>query len=570
MSQNHNDTPSPARGDAQGNPPEAIVEQSRNLPLVWIIPLVAGLIGLWLAYQTLSEQGPLVTIIFKEALGLEAGKTKIKYKDVEVGLVQTVQLSGDLSEVVVTARMSNTVASHLGGDSRFWVVKPQLGLGGVSGLDTLIAGNYIAVEFGSGKPAKDFTGLDHAPKISADTPGRSFILMSYDAGALKEGAPIYFRNIQTGHVVETRLSEDKQSVRTEIFIDAPFDQLIRDNTRFWLIDAIDMSLDAKGFNLKIGSLLSMLVGGIAFDTPNVADPDGRESVAGTEFSLHPSFTDIGEGTHSHKQTFLLYFDDSVRGLQRGAPVEVRGMRVGTVTDVHLDFDFQARKFRIPVTIDLDPDDFASGEAVKKYLSANQEQITGGRRPVLESLVAQGMRARLKTGSLLTGQLYVDLDLYPDVPPKTLVYGGPYPEIPTLPSLTDELQKSAMDIMANLKKIPFEKIGQELLGTVQGANKLVNTPELQQSIRSLDGAMKQVQALAKTADTHVAAMATSTEQSLAVVRRVLSQAEPNGPMAVNLNKALEELAAAVRSIRDLSDYLDRHPEALLKGKSGAKP
>ncbi|SMF93555.1 paraquat-inducible protein B [Methylomagnum ishizawai] len=566
MSQNHNESSPPSTDTS----PEALVEESRSLPLVWLIPLVAGLIGLWLAYKTLSEQGPLISITFKEAVGLEAGKTKIKYKDVEVGLLQTVELSGDLSKVVATARMSKTVASHLGADSRFWVVKPQLGLGGVSGLDTLIAGNYVAVEFGSGQPGKDFIGLEHAPKISADTPGRSFILVSYDAGALKEGAPIYFRNIQVGRVVETRLADNKQSVRTEIFIDAPFDQLIHDKTRFWLTDAIDMSMDAQGFNLKVGSLLSMLVGGIAFDTPDVADPNGHESVAGTEFTLHPNFTDVGEGAHSHKQTFLLYFDDSVRGLQRGAPVEVRGMRVGTVTDVHLDLDFQTKKFRIPVTIDLDPEDFASGEAVRKYMAAYQDQIAQGRRPVIESLVAQGMRARLKTGSFLTGQLYVDLDLYPDVPPKTLVYGGPYPEIPTLPSLSDELQKSAMDIMASLKKIPFEKIGNELLGTVQGANRLTNAPELQQTIRDLDAAMKQVQSLARTADTHVAALATGMEQSLGSVKKALGQLEPGAPMTVNLNKALEELSSAARSLRNLSDYLDRHPEALLKGKSGATP
>ncbi len=569
----HNNPMTPSekpREPMAGGPPEALVEKSKSLPLVWLIPLVAGLIGLWLAYKTLSEQGPLITITFNEALGLEAGKTKVKYKDVEIGLVETVQLSGDLSQVVVTARMAKNVASHLGVDTRFWVVKPQMGLGGVSGLDTLIAGNYIAVEFGQGKRADKFTGLEHAPKISADTPGRSFVLISYDAGSVKEGAPIYFRNIQTGRVVESRLSDDKQSVRTEIFIDAPFDRLVRDNTRFWLTDAIDISMDAEGFNFKIGSLLSLLVGGIAFDTPNVADPNGETSTAGTEFSLHRNFTDIGEGAHTHKQTFLLYFDDSVRGLQRGAPVEVRGMRVGTVTDVRLDLDFVRKQFRIPVTIDLDPEEFATSEALKKYLAANRVELAAGKRPLIEKLVEQGLRARLKTGSFLTGQLFVDLDLYPDTPPKALVYEDTHPVIPTLPSVADELQKSAMEIMANLKKLPLEKIGNELLGTMQGANRIVNTPELKESIRSLDATLKDLQKLAKTADSQLVAMSTGIEQSLTTVRQVLKQMEPGSPMTVNLNKALEELSSAARSIRSLSDYLDRHPEALLQGKSGAKP
>lgn len=549
---------------------EALVEEARGLPLVWLIPLVALLIGGWLAYRTLSEQGPLITITFKEAFGLEAGKTKIKYKDVEVGLVQTVQLNQDLSQVVVTARMSKDIGKHLGPDSRFWVVKPQFGLGGVSGLDTLVAGNYIAVEFGPGQPARQFAGLEHAPKISADTPGRSFVLMSYDASALKEGAPIYFRNIQTGRVVEIELDEDKQRVRTEIFIDAPFDQLVRDNTRFWLTNAIDVSMDAKGFKFKIGSLMSMLVGGIAFDTPNVADPDGQESAAGKEFSLHASFADTGEVPHTHKQAYLLHFDDSVRGLQRGAPVEIRGMSVGTVTDVHLDFDFEAKKFSIPVTIEIDPEQFTPAQVIKDYLAKHPDEVGGGRRIVMEKLVEQGLRARLKTGSFLTGQLFIDLDLYPDAPPKPLVYGGVYPAIPTLPSLTDELQKTATEIMAKLKKLPLEKIGDELLGTVQGANRLVNAPELKSSLASLNDALKEVKTLTKSADSHIARLSTSLENSLASLHKTLQQLEPGAPMTVNLDKALGELSAAARSVRSLSDYLDRHPEALLKGKSGEKP
>lgn len=556
-----NDTPPPGA-------PEALVEESRSLPLVWLIPLVALLIGAWLAWHTLSAQGPLITLTFKEAFGLEAGKTRIKYKDIQVGLVETVRLSEDLSKVIVTARMEKSVAGHLGKDSRFWVVKPQFGLSGVSGLETLMAGNYIAVEFGTGKPAKSFTGLEHAPKVSADTPGRAYMLVADNAGSLQEGTPIYFRNIQAGRVVDVHLAEDKQSVLAEIFIDAPFDRLVHDNSRFWLTSAIDVSMSAQGFDLKIGSLLSLLSGGIAFDTPNLNDGKTQPSAAGTRFDLHKDFADITERAHTHKQTYRMYFDDSVRGLATGAPVEFRGIKVGTVTDVHLDLDFRTKKVRIPVTIDLDPENFFSAEQVKEAMGAVQADIAAGRRPVLEKLVETGLRARLKTGSLLTGQLYVDLDLYPDVPPKSLVYGGDYPEIPTLPSLTEELQKDITEIMAKLKKLPLDQIGNELLGTVRGANRVANSPELKESLRSLDAALKDLRKLAQTADSQLVALATGLEKSLSAVRLAVGQMEPNSPMAVNLNKALEELSAAAKSIRALSDYLDRHPEALLKGKSGS--
>lgn len=549
------------------NTPEAVVEESRSLPLVWLIPVVALLIGAWLAWKTLSEQGPLITLTFKEAFGLEAGKTRIKFKDIQVGLVETVRLSEDLSQVIVTARMEKSVAGHLGGDSRFWVVKPQLGLSGVSGLDTLMAGNYIAVEFGTGKPARNFTGLEHAPKISAETPGRSYVLVADNAGSLQEGTPVYFRNIRAGRVVDVHLAEDKQSVLAEIFIDAPFEQLVHDNSRFWLTNAIDVSMNSQGFDLKIGSLLSLLSGGIAFDTPSLNNGPAQSSRAGTHFDLHKDFADITERTHTHKQPYRMYFDDSVRGLASGAPVEFRGIKVGTVTDVHLNLDFRTKKVRIPVTIDLDPENFFSVEQVKEALGAVQADIEAGRRPVVEKLVEQGLRARLKTGSLLTGQLYVDLDLYPDVPPKQLVYGKDYPEIPTLPSLTEELQKDVTEILAKLRKLPLDRIGSELLGTVQGANRVANAPELREALRSLDSALKDVRKLAQTADSQIVVLATGMEKSLGSVRQVVQQMEPGSPMAVNLNKALEELSSAARSIRTLSDYLDRHPEALLKGKSG---
>ncbi len=563
MNDNANRPPQPAPDHG----PEALVEESRGLPLVWIIPIVALLIGAWLAYKTLSEQGPLITLTFKEAFGLEAGKTKIKYKDIEVGLVETVKLSDDLSQVIVTARMENNVAGHLGKDTRFWVVKPQFGLSGVSGLDTLMAGNYIAVEFGTGKPTRNFIGLEHAPKITADTPGRSFVLIAENAGSLQEGTPIYFRNIQAGRVVSVQLAEDKQSVLTEVFIDAPFDPLVRDSSRFWYNSAIDVSMSATGFDLKIGSFLNLLSGGIAFDTPRLNDARTQPSEPGTHFTLHKDFADINQRSHAHQQTFRLYFDDSVRGLAAGAPVEFRGINVGSVTDVRLDLDFMTKKVRIPVTIELDPEEFAGPEAVRKYLAANQNKIAAGRRPVLEKLVENGLRARLKTGSFVTGQLYVDLDLYPDAKPKALVYGGDYPEIPTLPSLTDELQKDAQEIITKLKKLPLDKIGEELLGAVKGANRLTNKPELQNAVASLDGALKDVRKLVQTADSQIVVIATGVEKSLASVRQVVQQMEPGSPMAVNLNKALEELSTASKSIRALTDYLDRHPDALIKGKSG---
>lgn len=554
---------------------EVLVEKSRGLALVWLIPLIALLIGLWLAYKTLSEQGPTITITFDEAPGLEAGKSKIKYKNVDVGTVETILLNDDLSHVVVTAKMEKHVATHLGENTSFWVVKPQLGLNGVSGLDTLLAGNYIGVEFGNGNTTRKFTGLDQPPRISADTPGRSFILSADNAGPLGYGTPVYFRDIQVGQAVDVRLAEDRQSVQVEIFINAPYDHLIRETTRFWQVNGIDLSMGAQGVNLKVGSIMSLLGGGIAFDTPHLEDDHIQPSAANTYFRLLKDFASIAEGAYTVRRPYMLYFDDSVRGLSPGAPVELKGIRVGTVTDVRLKLDFITHKVSIPVIVEINPERLIplGAEAdIKAFLTAHQADINAGHHPALEKLVEHGLRARLKTGNLLTGQLYVDVDFYPDAPFKTIIYGGQYPEMPTLPSLSDELMKNASEIIANLNKLPLDKIGKELLGTVKGSNQLLNSADLKNATHALNLALVDLHHLAQTTDRQIATLSASLEKSLGTANKVLEQIEPGAPMAADIGNALEELSASARSIRELTDYLERHPEALLHGKggSGAKP
>jgi paraquat-inducible protein B len=566
---NETSKPPKAQNPPPDGPAELLVEKSGGFSLVWLIPLVALLIGAWLAYKTFSEEGPTVTIVFKDASGLEAGKTKVKYKDVEVGKVETLRLSDDLQKVVVTAKMEKAVEAHLGGDSKFWVVEPQLGLGGVSGLDTLVAGRYISVEFGHGKSARLFNGLEHAPKISADTPGRHFMLSADNAGSLSDGTPLYFRDIKVGRVVDVNLAKDNSEVLVDVFVNAPYDQLVRDNTRFWQTSGIDLSMTAEGVKLKVGSLLSLLGGGISLDTPSLA-AQGKPSEPGAHFTLHKDFASIAEGSHAHKQVFVMYFDDSVRGLAVGAPVELKGIRVGTVTDVWFTLDPVTHKIRIPVYIEIDPDRIVPPDQIAAYLQTYKAEIAAGRRPIFEKLVAQGLRGRLKSGSLLTGQLYVDLDFYPDDSPKTMDYSDKtFPRIPTLPSVVEEFQKDAKEIMAKLKRLPLEKIGEELLGTAQGTNRLVNSQDLKDTLRSMNHALQGLHQLSQTADREIAKLTASLDKSLSSATKILEQIEPGSPMVVDTARALEELAASARSIRALSDYLERHPEALLHGKGGAK-
>ncbi len=552
-----NDTPST---------PEAVVAKSRGWSIVWLIPLVAALIGAWLAYKTLSERGPAVTIIFQDAAGLEAGKTRIKYRALDVGLVEGIHLSDDLKQVIVQGRIDKELEPHLGESTRFWLVQPQVGLQGVSGLETLVSGTYIAVIFGGTKPTRSFTALEKTPLITPETPGRQFLLAADKLGSLTTGSPLYYRGIQVGEVLDSRLAPDMRSVYLRVFVRAPYDELVHNNSRFWRASGLDVSMGAQGFSLKMESLAALALGGIAFETPGQAQATAP-SEEGARFVLYDSYDSAKDVELVTKNPFLVYFNGSVRGLSVGAPVEFRGIQIGQVVSVSLELD-TAGKTKIPVIIDLEPQRFLSPtqwQALKASLETRQNLSPGA--PIMEKLVAAGMRAQLQTGSLLTGQLFVNLDYFPDSPRAELIYGGQYPQIPTVPTVLDEFQKTAADVLDNLKKIPLDKIANELAATLQNANRLISDPDVKSTLRSLDAVLKDMQKLTQTTDRQIVSLAATTEKTLGSLRTTLQSVEPGTPMVVDLANTLEELAGAARSIRALTGYLERHPEALIRGKAG---
>ena len=273
--------------------PEAAVERPRGISIVWLIPLVAALIGGWLAYKTITEAGPTITITFKDGAGLEAGKTKIKYKAVEVGQIQTVEINEDLTGVLVTAKMSKGAAKHMTQNTQFWVVRPQIGLGGISGLETLISGAYIAVDPRPGPLSLEFTGLDKEPGVTAREEGRKYTLRAQSLGSLGVDSPVYFRDIPVGRVLGHELAEDDLSVLIHIFINAPHDRRVVSTSRFWIKTGFEVSVGAGGFDLKMGSLAQLLAGDVAFDTPVTAGGGKEQSKEGTIFELFESFKSIG-------------------------------------------------------------------------------------------------------------------------------------------------------------------------------------------------------------------------------------------------------------------------------------
>ena len=540
--------------------PEIAVKKKGGFSIVWIIPIVAALVGGWLAYKTISEKGPTIRISFSDGAGIEAGKTKIKYKSVEAGVIQDVEMAQDLSQVFVIAGMKKSSEPHLTENTRFWVVRPQIGLGGVSGLDTLVSGAYIEIDPQSGPPTLEFRGLDTPPLVTSREEGTQYVLVAQKLGGLQPGSPLDYHGVQAGEVMDYHFAEDGQSLLINIFIKAPFDKRIREHTQFWNSSGVQAEIGAEGIKVKVASIAALIAGGISFDTPILDVENANQSPEGFTFELYESYDTIGESAITKKRPFIALFDGSLRGLSIGAPVEFKGIRIGTVTDIKSEVDRKSMKIDLPVYFQIEPERI-------KTTSTNDavEETTAQAYKNIDTMVRRGLRAQLMTGSLLTGQLYVDLDFHPDLPVKGLNYERKYPVIPSVPTTMDEFKTAAHSLLRKLRNLPLDKIAHEILETTEGANQLVNSPEAQGAMQSLNAALKNVEKLTEGMDKRVNRLQFSLEKTLAKAREALELADPNSPAAENLNSALKELAAAARSIRVLTDYLEQHPEALVKGK-----
>ncbi|WP_448204295.1 PqiB family protein [Azospirillum sp. sgz302134] len=555
-----------------GEPPTPVIRKRRGLPLVWLVPLVAALIGGWLAWRTLSERGPSITITFDTAEGLEAGKSKVRYRDVDVGTVQGVEVAPDLNGVIVTVRMVKGAANYLNQGTRFWVVKPRLGFGGVSGLGTLVSGAYIGMDPGQGDRTGEFHGLEEPPLIRSSSPGRRFALSADRLGGLGPGSPIYYRGIQVGEVVGYEFTKDWQALTLPVFIHAPYDSIVRPNTRFWNASGLSVSVGAQGPTLSVESLQALATGGIAFETPGLGSPSdsGTTAPEGTDFPLYESRSAASEARFTRRVPFMVHFDGSVRGLHNGSAVEFRGIRVGEVTDIRLDVDPVTGAARIPVTLNIEPERLDAGRGGATEADAAYA--------AMKAMVEQGLRAQLRTGNLLTGELIVALDLFPEAPKATLDMSGEYPELPSRPNVLDTATKTATDLMEELARAPIAETVSELRNTIQKAGALLGSPEVAQSLvslnRSLSELEKTTQALGTEGAPTIRALrqvAESTSNLVDQARRTLGTTDSviatTKPVAYDLQALVRELTSTARSIRGLTDYLERHPEALIRGKRG---
>jgi len=525
--------------------PEAVAapKSRRSLQLVWLIPLVAALVGGWLAVKAILEKGPTITIAFQTAEGLEAGKTKLKYKDVDLGLVTGVALAPDTSHVVVTAELVKDAKRYLVEDTRFWVVRPRFSGGTVTGIGTLLSGSYVGVDIGlSDKPRENFVGLEIPPIVTVNEAGRFFTLRGDNAGSLDAGSPIYYRRLKAGQIVSYDLDKAGRGIVMRIFISAPYDNFVNDNSRFWHASGIDVTVNSSGMTIDTQSAVSILIGGLAFETPSES-ADLPPAAAGTEFRLFPNRYEALRNPETDVMKLAMVFEESVRGLQPGAEIDFRGVGVGTVTSIRPHVDPQSRHFNIRVNADFYPRRMRSNSKSKAPVLSNEQ-----RRALLAGMIKRGLRAQLRTASLLTGQLYVALDFFPAAAkvkarPGERLDDDDLPEMPTVPSSLLELQETLSSVAAKIKKIPFEEIGADLQATLKSATRMMDRidAELMPDARAL---------------------LTDAREAL---RSADAALKPDSPLSQDARSAMREVARAAAAFRALADYLDRHPEALISGK-----
>ena len=519
-------------------------ESPRTLQLVWIVPIVAALVGAGIAVKAFLDRGPSITIDFRSAEGIEAGKTKIKHKSVDVGTVRAVKLSPDHKRVIVTAEMAPDAKDFLVEDTRFWIVRPRIAGGEVSGLSTLLAGSYIGADPGHSKEARrDFEGLETPPVVTSDLPGRTFTLNASNLGSLDVNSPLYYRGILAGRIVSAKVADDGGGVKIDVFVQSPYDRYVTDRTRFWNASGVDFSVDANGVKLETQSLVTLLLGGIAFETP--PEEAGKPVQANAQFTLWDSRSEAVRPRETVVEAYVMRFAQSVRGLAVGAPVDFRGITVGRVKRIDLEFDPKAVAFRTAVQIELWPRRMRPRNARPggRWDSTSSEER-------MKSFVRHGFRGQLHSANLLTGQLYVALDFFPKQPRADIDFSQAPPEIPTLAGGLGELQESLANIIKKLEKVPFDAIGEEL----------------RKALKDLQGTLANLDTLTKHIDTQLTpemrAAIQQARKTLGAAEKVLSA---DSPVQGDLRETLDQVNRAAESLRSLTDYLERHPESLLRGR-----
>ncbi|WP_288385016.1 MlaD family protein [uncultured Acinetobacter sp.] len=506
--------------------------------LIWLIPLVALLIALSLAVKAILNTGPTIDVSFRTAEGLVAGKTTVRYKQVDIGLVRQIDLADDGSHVIAKIELRKDASQFASKDSRFWVVRPRIGTSGVSGIDTLLSGAYIEVDGGKSKEKQEeFTGLEVPPVVASDVPGKVYFLKARDLGSLDIGSPIYYRRINVGQITAYKLSQDGKSVELQTFVRSPYDKFVTTDARFWQASGVDVTLNASGFNLDTQSLASIVAGGIAFGYPESSN--AGVAANHSRFILADSRAEALKDPDGRPKQIIMYFNHSIRGLTAGAPIDFMGLEIGNVKSINVEFNANYTQLRMRVEALIYPSRLANG----KELDPDGD--------IFRSFIQQGWRAQMRTGNLLTGQNYIAFDKFPKAKPANLIIRpNGVVEVPTTPTELSGLQAQVSQIADKLTKFPLVEIGQDVRKTLKNMNTAIESTD--KLVKQLDGKV-----------------APDLQATLTEVRKTVKSSESilssDAPMQQDVRRALQQMTRAAASLQLMADYIEQHPESLIRGK-----
>jgi len=528
---------------------KAQVKAARPISMIWLIPIVAVCIGGWMVYQNWKNQGPLITIEFKTASGIEVGTTKIKSLNVDIGQVTKLDIKPDLDGVIVTARLSSpNYEALLRDNTTFWVVSPQVTRAGISGLHTLLSGPYIALFPGSGELEKyQFEGLEAAPLTPAGTPGLSVTLSSEHDFSFTAGDPIIYKGFNVGQIEDIYFNSEQNIMYYNAFIEAPYHTLIRSNTRFWKMSGVELELSADGLKVQAGTLETIMRGGVTFGLPK--DEVLGEMIEGRGyFDIHPDEQAIIDKRYAEKVNYILLVEDSIRGIQIGAPVEFRGVKVGQVVRTDLAYheinNLLDKDSLIPVLIQLEPG--------RMGLSDDEGGVEKLRQD-LAVWITKGLKASLITGNLVTGSQLVQLEYFEQDKAASLSRFNQYPVIPLVPNKFSRVGVEIGELVNKLNNLPIGSVANEteavLLETRRTLTKLQKLP-LESIVNNAD------QVLMKTDK-----MVDKLTRSVTTLEQILANTN-DAKLPQTMNDTLRSVDTILLDLKPLLLHLKNKPNGLI--------
>jgi paraquat-inducible protein B len=540
----------------------------RRIPLVWIVPALTALIALWLAWDTYSKRGPTITVSFDAAAGLQAGQSQLKFKDVVMGTVKTITVAPDFTKVLVTIETVREAEPLLSDKTIFWIVKPGIFAGNVTGLDTLLSGAYIGMMPSpeKGKPMHDFVGKQDPPILETVVPGTTFLLETRKLGSISLGAPIFYRDLEVGTVLGWDLKDMARHVTIHAFVRAPFDQYVHEDSHFWNASGISFKLGASGVEIQLESIRALLLGGIAFGTP--PEPKSPVAASGQHFALYANREEAVSAGFGRILKMKSNFAGSVAGLTPDSDVTLHGLKIGEVTDVALVFDRKADRIQAVVEYEVQADRIAGAAAIQGVPLGT----------VASEMVRRGFRATLQAPSLISSTKVVAIEFMPDAAPAELGREGDTFIMPSADAGGfDSITRSAAELLSKINRIDFDGIGRSLAGSAKGLDDIVNGPQLKKTLTSLEATMADLQDFSRKLDAgaspamaRLPEIANQLDSALAQINKLAVSVNgaygSDSRFSRDIDRLLPQLNDTARSFRALADLLSRHPEALIKGRT----